>query len=147
MGAKEIFRQFSAAVDTNDIDALAALVHEDFRIEGAGVSGIGKREFVAVMKAQLGAFPDYSENPNDISEDESGDVVHFVAHVSGTQDGPLIFPGQKPIPATGRHFQLPPEPAWVKVKDGKLLVYHVEAVPGGGVQGILNQLGQGRRAS
>ena len=147
MGAREIFRQFTAAVDTNDIDALAALVHDDFRIEGAGVSGIGKREFVAVMKAQLDAFPDYSENPSDISEDASGDVVHFVAHVSGTQDGPLAFPGQKPIPATGRHFQLPPEPAWVKVKDGKLFLYHVEAVPGGGVEGILSQLGDAQRAS
>ena len=146
MDAREVFRQFTAAVDANDIAAMAALVHDDFRIEGAGVSGIGKGEFIAVMKAQLDAIPDYSENPIDISQNESGDVVHFVAHVSGTQDHPLIFPGQKPIPATGRHFQLPPEPAWIKVKDGKLLVYHVEAVPGGGVEGIIGQLQPGQRA-
>jgi SnoaL-like domain len=145
--AKEVFRQFTAAVDANDISALAALVHDDFRIEGAGVSGIGKREFVAVMKSQLDAIPDYSENPSDISEDDGGDVVRFIAHVSGTQDHPLVLPGQKPIPATGRHFQLPPEPAWIKVKDGKLLVYHVEAVPGGGVEGIISQLQRGQRAS
>jgi hypothetical protein len=146
MDAKEVFRQFTEAVDANDIEAMAALVHDDFRIEGAGVSGIGKREFIAVMKAQLDAIPDYSENPSDISQDESGDIVHFVAHVSGTQDHPLIFPGQKPIPATGRHFQLPPEPAWIKVKDGKLLIYHVEAVPGGGVEGIISQLQPEQRA-
>ena len=129
-------------MDANDSGALAALVHDDFRIEGAGVGGIGKREFVAVMKAQLDAIADHSESPSDISQDASGDAVHFVAHVSGSQDHhPLIFPGHKPIPATGRHFQLPPEPAWIK-----LLVYHVEAVPGGGVEGIISQLQSEQRA-
>jgi SnoaL-like domain len=147
MDAKEVFLQFTAAVDANDVAAMAALVHDDFRIEGAGVSGIGKREFMAVMKAQLDAIPDYSENPSHISQDPSGEVLHFVAHVSGTQDHPLIFSGQTPIPATGRHFQLPPEPAWIKVKDGKLLIYHVEAVAGGGVEGIISQLQPGQRAS
>jgi hypothetical protein len=44
---------------------------------------------------------------------------------------------------TGRSIRLPPEPAWVEVRDGKLLVYHVEAVAGGGVDGILIQLGVG----
>jgi hypothetical protein len=37
----------------------------------------------------------------------------------------------------------PLEPAWVEVRDGKLLVYHVDVVAGGGVNGILMQLGVG----
>ncbi len=65
---------------------------------------------------------------------------HFVAHVTGTQRGTLALPGMTPIEATGRVIQLPPEPAWVQVRNGKLLVYHVEAVAGGGIEGILAQL-------
>ena len=45
------------------------------------------------------------------------------------------------IAPTGKEIKLPPEPAWVKVSEDRLLLYHVEAVPGGGIQGILNQLG------
>jgi SnoaL-like domain len=139
MGAKEVFQRYSAALDRGDLVAMAALIHDDFRLEGAGLDGIGKAEFIGAMKAQLDAFPDYSENPTDLGE--SGDLVHFVAHVRGTQRGTLALPEMEPIPPTGRQVKLPPEPGWVKVKDGLLLVYHVEAVPGGGIQGILSQLG------
>lgn len=91
------------------------------------------------MKAQLDAFPDYSENPTDLREE--GNAVRFVAHVRGTQWGPLTLPAMEPIPPSGRSIQLPPEPAWVRILDGRLLVYHVQEVPGGGIRGILSQLG------
>jgi hypothetical protein len=139
MGAKEVFERYSAALHRGDLEAMTALVHDDFRLEGAGLDGIGKTEFIGAMKAQLDAFPDYSENPTDLTE--SGDIVRFVAHVSGTQRGALALPGMDPIPPIGRQIKLPPEPGWGKVSDGRLLVYHVEAVPGGGIQGILSQLG------
>jgi hypothetical protein len=102
-------------------------------------NGVGKREFMTAMKAQLDAFPDYSENPMEITED--GDVVRFVAHVRGTQREALTLPGMASIAPTGKEIKLPPEPAWVKVSEDRLLLYHVEAMPGGGIQGILNQLG------
>jgi predicted ester cyclase len=139
MGARDVFERYSQAIDRNDMKTAAELVHDEFRLEGAGLDGIGKKEFVAAMKAQLDAFPDYSENATCLREE--GDVVHFTAHVTGTQKGVLAFPGMKPVQPTGRKIRLPPEPAWVRVKDGRLLVYHVEAVAGGGVGGILVQLG------
>jgi hypothetical protein len=140
IGANEVFELYSAALDRGDLDAMTALIHDDFRLEGAGLDGVGKPEFLAAMKAQMEAFPDYSENPTDIAD--NGDVVRFVAHVRGTQRGKLALPGMEPIEPTGRQIKLPPEPAWVKVNDGQLLVYHVEAVPGGGIRGILSQLGR-----
>jgi hypothetical protein len=42
---------------------MAALICDNFRLEGRGLDGIGKLEFLSAMKAQLEAFPDYSENP------------------------------------------------------------------------------------
>ncbi len=138
MSPSEIFLQYSAALNRGDFKGMTLLIHNDFRLEGAGLNGIGKIEFLAAMKAQMDAFPDYSENPTDIRED--GDVVHFTAHVRGTHKGILALPGMNAVPITGRSIQLPPEPAWVQVNQGKILVYHVDPVPGGGINGILSQL-------
>jgi predicted ester cyclase len=138
MTPTDVFRNYSAALERGDRQALAALVHEDFQLEGAGLDGIGKSAFVAAMNAQMDAFPDYSENPSDI--EERGDRVSFIAHVTGTQRGALVLPGMNPVAPTGKCVRLPPEPAWVQVRDEKLVRYHVTAVPGGGIQGILSQL-------
>jgi hypothetical protein len=138
MTAREVFERYSAALDRADLPAMAALVHDAFKLEGAGLDGIGKREFLAAMKAQLDAFSDYSENATDIVEDS--DIVRFVAHVTGTHTGTFALPGMAPIPPTGRAIALPPEPAWVRVADGKLIVYHVSKVAGGGIAGILAQI-------
>ena len=81
MTSEEVFRNYSAALDSGDRQALAALVHEDFQLEGAGLDGIGKAAFIAAMNAQMDAFPDYSENPSDI--EERGDRVSFVAFKIG----------------------------------------------------------------
>jgi hypothetical protein len=89
MAPKEVFKLYTAALDRGDLKAMAALIHDNFRLEGAGLDGIGKPEFLGAMKAQLEAFPDYSENPTDMTED--GDVVRFVAHVRGTQRGTLAL--------------------------------------------------------
>lgn len=139
MRAGEIFAQYTAALERGDLEAVAALLHEDFRLEGVDIDGVGKSEFIAAMKAQLDAFPDYSENPTDV-EEIGDDVVQFVAHVTGTQRGTFHFPGLPPIPPTGRTVRLPREPAWVHVLDDRMLVYHVAPVPGGGIKGILAQL-------
>ena len=41
------------------------------------------------------------------------------------------------------HTRSAPEPAWVKVSEDRLLLYHVETFPGGGIRGILSQFGVG----
>jgi len=138
-GPKEAFEAYSAALDRGDLDAMAALIDDAFRLEGAGSDGVGKLEFLAAIKAQLEAFPDYTQGVTDLVEE--GDVVYFVANVRGTQQGTLALPGAPPIPATGREVRLPPAPAWVRVHEGRLLAYHVAGVPGGGIEGILSQLG------
>jgi hypothetical protein len=51
----------------------------------------------------------------------------------------------RPVPPTGRSIRLLPESAWVRIRDGKLFMYHVEEVAGGGITGFLDQreLGSG----
>lgn len=139
MSAREAFIHYSEALDRADLPTMGALIDDDFHLEGAGLDGVGKHAFLVAMKAQIEAFTGYSENPTDIVED--GDIVHFVAHVRGRHTRTLALPGVAAIPPTGRWIALPPEPAWVQICDGKLLIYHVTKVSGGGVDGILNQIG------
>jgi fluoroacetyl-CoA thioesterase len=140
-GPAEVFRRYTEALDRGDVAAIESLIDDAFRLEGAGLDGTGKPQFIATMKAQIEAFPDYSENPTDIREE--GDRVRFVAHVTGTQRGTLALPGMAPVEPTGSKIRLPGEPAWVQIRGGRLAVYHVDPVPGGGVQGILKQLSGG----
>ncbi len=138
MHARDVFYRYTEALDRADLPTMETLIHDEFRLEGAGLDGIGKSEFLAAMKAQLDAFAGYSENPTDIRE--QGDVVHFVAHVTGDHTRTFALPGIDPILPTGRAIALPPEPAWVRIGDGKLLVYHVTKVRGGGIDGIIEQI-------
>jgi agmatinase len=134
----DVFRQYTAAVDRGDVGALADWLAEDFRLEGAGLGVIGRDEFVETMRAQLNAFPDYKVNPTDVRG--SGENVEFVAHVTGTQKGALHLPGRVAVAPTGRTIALPPEPAAVVVRAGRIRACRVEPVPGGGIDGILSRL-------
>jgi hypothetical protein len=84
---------------------------DDFRFEGAGLDG--KATVIAAMRAQLGAFPGYSESPTDL--EETGDTVHCMAHITRMQQHSLALPGMRPVAPTGRSIRLPPEPACVPV--------------------------------
>ena len=63
--------------------------------------------------------------------------------ITGTQTGELNLPlpGVPKIPASGKHVSLPKEKNTVTVKNGKISRFEAEVVPGGGVMGILAQLG------
>jgi len=65
------------------------------------------------------------------------------AHISGTQTAPLSLPalGIQSFAATGKHVQLPYEQLTATVKNGKLTRLEAEHVEGGGVPGVLAQLG------
>ena len=49
--------------------------------------------------------------------------------------------GVQSLPATGKHVQLPYEPLTITAKNGKITRIESEHVEGGGVPGVLAQLG------
>jgi hypothetical protein len=42
--ARGVFLQYTQAIDRDDTGDVADLIHDDFRLEGAGLDGIGKGE-------------------------------------------------------------------------------------------------------
>ena len=93
------------------------------------------------MTAMVAAMPDWKFNATDFKE--NGNQVTLTFQITGTQTGELNLPmpGFQKLPATGKHVSLPKEPTTVTVKDGKISRLEAAVVPGGGVMGVLAQLG------
>jgi predicted ester cyclase len=102
---------------------------------------IGKREFLGLQGALGAAIPDWKFNASEYKE--RGDRVMAKVHISGTHTAPLSLPalGIQSLPPTGKRVQLPHEPITVTVKNGKVTRIDAEHVEGGGVPGLLAQLG------
>ena len=86
-------------------------------------------------------MPDFRFNASDIREEQG--VVRLQMNPSGTQTRELAlpFPGIPVIPPTGKRVQLAPEPCDCEFRGDKVISYHVQSSPDGGVKGILAQLG------
>lgn len=141
MSGIDVVKAGLAAVEANDFNKFAGMLSDDMMFAGPVPKPLGKREFIAVQSALVAAMPDWKFNGADFKED--GDLVHVVLQITGTQTAELKppMPTMPPVPATGKHVALPKEPATFTVRNGKITRLETESVPGGGVMGVLSQLG------
>jgi hypothetical protein len=137
----DVMKSGLAAFEARDSKKVDGLFSEDMVFAGPMPKPIGKHEFVGLQSALVAAMPDWKYNASDFKED--GDKVTAKAHISGTQSAPLILPalGIQSFAGTGKHIQLPYEKLTATVKNGKLTRLEAEHVEGGGVMGVLAQLG------
>jgi predicted ester cyclase len=102
MGALDTITALNAAINAQQWDTAARLLTDDFVFSGATPQPQNKQAFLASQQAWFAGVPDWHvaiENPQ-----VDGDVVRSTVHLSGTHSGTLAFPGQPPIPPTGRRF-------------------------------------------
>jgi len=137
----EIVKAALAALEAGDFGKVSGMVADDLVLAGPTAQPLGKREFLGLQSAMQAGIPDWKFNAADFKE--SGDQVTVVFQITGTQtkELKLPMPGMAPIPATGKRISMPKEPATLTLKDGKLIRLEVADVPGGGVMGVLAQLG------
>jgi predicted ester cyclase len=102
---------------------------------------VGKREFVGLQSAMVAAMPDWKFNGKDFKQD--GEKVTATFQISGTQTAELNLPipGFVKVPASGKHVSLPEEGMTFTVKNGKITRIESAGIAGGGVAGVLTQLG------
>jgi len=141
MSALDIVKAGLAAVEAGDFKKLDGMVADDMVFAGPVPEPLGKREFIGVQSAMHAAMPDWKFNPSDFKE--NGDVVTVYFQITGTQTGELSLPmpGLPKLPPSGKKISLPKEQSTFTVKNGKLARLDVASTPGGGVMGILSQLG------
>lgn len=141
MGTKDTAQAFIQAWQSGDPAKVAAVCADSFTFSGAVPQPLNVQAaggLVAIMKQ---AFPDIQYHTQ--IEHMDGDVVHVVNRVTGTHTGNLdLTPmGMGVIPATGGTFALPEEPGRITIQGDKVINFHIEAPPNGGLPGILAQLG------
>jgi predicted ester cyclase len=141
MTKTETVKAFSAALEARDFDKAASYLTDDFVFSGPVPQPIGKQEFIAVQSAFESAFQDWSFNSHD--EVEQGDKVVAAVQITGTHTRELALPmpGMPPVPATNKRVSLPVEHITFTFRGDKIAALTSDNVPGGGVPGILRQIG------
>jgi predicted ester cyclase len=141
MTAIDVVKGAMGAADAGDWDKAASFFSDDMVFAGPVPEPMGKDGFVGMQKAMRAGIPDWKFNASDLKED--GDKVTATLQITGTQTAELKLPmpGMAPIPATGKKISLPKEPATFTVKDGKISRLETAVTPGGGVAGLLAQIG------
>jgi len=134
-------KAFSEALEARDFNKAASYLADDFVFAGPVPQPLSKQEFLAVQSAFEDAFQDWSFNSHE--EVEQGDKVVAAVQITGTHTHALVLPmpGMPPIPATGKKVSLPVEHITFTFKGDKIASLSSDNTPGGGVPGVLTQIG------
>jgi hypothetical protein len=134
-------RNLLAAIEANDMETAMSYLSSDFQLSGPVPEPIGAREWLGLHSALNQGMPDFSFNVKEVRA--NGNRVYTTVQISGTQtnDLDLSAMGMGVIPATGMAVQLPEEHPVATFDGDQIVSIDLEPVEGGGVPGILHQLG------
>lgn len=134
-------KNLANALETRDLEGLQAFLADDFRAKG-GTLELNKAQTLGYLQIFFTAFPDHHFDFTEFNE--NGDLVTCSGQETGTHTGVLnLNPLGMPVslPATGKAFRLPKSKYTFRVAGAKVVHFSEETVTGGGLAGILDQLG------
>jgi hypothetical protein len=143
MKQREIVQALLDSVQKGDFEKAKSLLSNDFQFSGAVPKPINGETWIGINKNLKKAFPnlDYHFHLDNVD----GDVAKISAQLKGTHSANLdLSPlglGVTPAPNTNKSFSTPREYGKVTVKGDKVTSWIVEPIEGGGLMGILDQLG------
>ena len=119
----------------------ASTYTEDMVFSGPVPQPMNRDAYVTLLKNLVGAYPDWNFHARDFTE--LGDTVKITVGITGTQTRTLpgIILGMQALSPTNKRFTLPEEHLSVKLRGEKISEIVADTVPGGGVMGMLIQLG------
>jgi len=141
MSNLEVVKRFTDFLESRDVQGLQAIMEDDFRAKG-GTRELTKQQALGYLLMFFTAFPDQSFGFADF--EEKGDLIYCTGQEMGTHLGVLdLKPFGIPVslPPTGKSFKLPKSVYTFRVAGDKVTFYGEEATQGGGLAGILEQLG------
>jgi len=141
MSALEMANKLLQALEAKDTTTAAKLLSDDFTFSGPVPQPISGPEWLAMQQSLGIAFPDWSFHVADLRED--GSKVRGTIQITGTHKGDLDLSGlgMPKVPATGKAVKLPRGEITLTVSNGKFTSLNSPAPDGGGVMGILSQIG------
>jgi len=141
MDPKATVQALMDSVQKGDFAKAKSLLSDDFQFSGPVPEPINGDAWMGMSMNLKKAFPDLDYHFH--VEGADGDVVKLSANLKGTHhaDLDLTALGMGVIPATHKSFANPHEHGQATVKGDKVASWAVEPTPGGGVMGILAQIG------
>jgi len=141
MSNLEVAKRFANLLESRDVKGLQALLADDFRAKGA-TRELTKQQALGYLQTLFTAFPDFRFGFTDFEEE--GDSIYCAGQETGTHKGVLdLNPFGMPmsLSPTDKSFKMPKSRYTFRVVGDKVTFYGEEAVQGGGLEGILAQLG------
>ncbi|MCU7496409.1 MAG: ester cyclase [Ignavibacteria bacterium] len=141
MKAGKVVEEFLTAIENNNFTKADNFLSKDFKAVGLGPDPLNSDEFLGAHLALNKGLPDFRFNFK-ITEDRA-DRVYLKVKITGTHKNtiPSPAPGIKAIPATNKSVVMPEEPVEITVKDNKITKLKLVHVDGGGLMGLMKQLG------
>jgi len=145
--ATEIVTAFMEALETKEFDKAATNLSDIFQFSGSTPLPLNKDQFIRYSSDLAEGMPNLSYHFHDIQEVEEtlgeGDRVRAAIQITGTHTNTFqIVPLGLPLmPETNNSVSLPLEHWEYVVKGNTIASLRVEQVAGGGIAGMLQQLG------
>ncbi len=141
MNKTELVEEMMTALQSGDLELASNVMADTFELTGLLPKTLNKRQFLGVQSELLTAMPDFTYNLSALHSHDDG--VHASIRISGTQTNDLALPlfGLENIRATGLAVSLPQTQATYQIENDKVVSMNVEAVTGGGLSGLLQQVG------
>lgn len=141
MSNLETAKRAADLLESGDLKGLQALLADDFRAKGATLE-LTKQQTLGYLQIFFTVFPDHSFSFTDFEEKEG--LIYCTGQETGTHTGVLdLNPFGMPVslPPAGKSFKLPKSAFTFRVVGDQVTYFSEEAVKGGGLAGIQEQLG------
>jgi hypothetical protein len=137
----DLVKQVFSEIEQGNVQEAGKKFSDDFTFKGPSLMALTKEQYLSAHKALVEAIPDWKFNATDWQE--QGDIVKVNVHITGTHTRILRypFPQLKEEVPTDNSIILPEEPTRVTVQNGMIAAMEADTVPGGGIRGVLQQLG------
>jgi len=134
-------KQVFSLIETDKLSEVGALLSDNFTFSGPMPEAVNSDQWLGLHGKLNVAFPNWKFNLSNVNESEG--KVTAVAQITGKNDGQLdLSPIGFPVfDATGKNVSLPQENITVTFDGNKITSIVGEKVEGGGVVGIVSQLG------
>jgi hypothetical protein len=145
--ATDIVTTFMEALEIKEFDTANAYLSDTFQYIGSTPKPLNKQQYIRYSSELAEGMPNLSYNFHDVQEVEDelgeGNRMRAAIQITGTHTNAFqVIPlGLPLIPETNKSVSLPEEHWEYLIKDNTIATIDVEQVAGGGIAGILQQLG------
>ncbi len=141
MSAIDSVRAFVTAIENNEKEGTVDPLADDFLFSGWTPKPLNKADFITTFSELKSGIPSLMFNLHNLTEE--GNAVTGSMQIAGYQSDAFSIPplSLPPIPQMARSVSLPVEDVRFQLSNNKITAWTVHHVPGGGIQGLLRQLG------